>query len=83
MVLRTEEIPCKKAYKDLILLKLMGKKIDGGLTMPVHLNRKKNLRTERLVACFGRGWLKSRARLNEMRYTSFVGRVSNSRTASK
>lgn len=33
MVLRAEKIPCRKAHKDLILLKLMGKKIDSGLTI--------------------------------------------------
>lgn len=44
----------------------MGKKIDGSLTMSVHLNRKKNLRTEGLVACLERGRLKSRSRLDEI-----------------
>lgn len=50
MVLRAEKILCRKAHKDLILLKFMGKKIDRDLTMPVHLNRKKKLRAKGLVA---------------------------------
>lgn len=50
----------------------------------MHVNRKKNLRTKELVACFEREWLKSRARLDKItRYTSFMGRVIKSRTASK
>lgn len=43
MVIRAEKIPCRKAYNDLILLKLVGKKIDSSLTMSAHLKRKKNL----------------------------------------
>lgn len=50
----------------------------------MHLIKKKNLRAKGLVACFERGWWESKARLNEIRrYTSFMGRVSNGRTACK
>lgn len=80
MVLKPKKILCRKAHKDLIPLKLTGKKIDSGLTVSTHLNKKKN----RLVACFERGWLKRKARLDKIRrYTSFMERVNNGRTASK
>lgn len=61
MVLRPEKIPCRKAHKDLILLKLMGWRV---LNLSVHPNGKKRRMIQPQRHRTGRFWGKQQLSIN-------------------